>query len=1110
MKQNEIGKLVTLGSATVLGALLMLAGPQNHGVLVHADDQAPASQTLEKTADAVFSRISDESATNNTQTDATTVKSDGDQATTQVQTPVKSATPSTAADAESDASQPTGTTDPADSKDDTTQPVTATTETSATTVDDVWHDGVTDAWQERWLTEEGSRMVENPTEGGVGGQDVTQSDDTARATMPLNAAYLGSEDYDNESDIITLSDGHSPYQPGENVYQFKLDAATWTKQARRGPSFTDDGQMVLQSDGSYSVEQAKTTGLSLKPGTRLAVTISQISPNATFELKINAGKEFKIVTGINRPGTYYFDLSAYGDDLWSAKDITWLPAIVSGDDTATLTISDIHLDYNAGFDAKKSQAETYTNSWRPDRLDYTADYESGMKVSGTDFFKDKNTIVRTVNVNDQGNLFVNGKIFGSDPQLIGNTLVFKAKTNWAGISFSQTPVKLTFYANLQDLENEQNALAAPIEGGYYAADFSNLKNSTLYIAYTTAALALDDASFSAQAQAAAQGDMVAAQQAATDRVNAFYAKIPQPTAQQLNILDKGTTAESQLQTYYKAWTIMHESNMDPELGYDYAYPTYATSKAYIWHNGSEVTRYAASWEAFYTMQYESFIDPDTAWQNFIGQISQVSDDGSLAGEGLPVNRARVALILYNNSTSTEQGLNGLKQTWQKIEQNLKWALENPYWVFPGSTGSDQPDTDFLASAIIDIPYMEQLYDLLQANGVITDAAARKATLEQMKAEQIKNYEDYFFFGPDGKPIQKVLKKDGKLSDPNPDIVNELMVTKALHMPGLTDDEYAKVLSYFNSLFDSDQDFGHMGVDKYEEWAYTVYGLLEHGQKDLAMQLIDTTLRDAPRAHTLGEELRGGEDGKDPYIAGVHVSAFGSAQMIDAFWMANGLRYDAGGLRVYNLTADGAVSGIRSGNDVYSYTLKDGVVTDYKNGKLFKVETIGPDDDDFVDLRTAPVVDPTALKAAIAEANQIDAAKYSADSVKSLDQAVSQGQTVLADTSSTQAGLDDATAAIQQALKDLDLIQKKTQVGPALSVDPADFYDHTKKAVTAGPESVVVAKPLSHTETPQTKAAKAKTTLPKTGEASSVEVGILGGLVSVLALLGLASPLRKQD
>lgn len=658
------------------------------------------------------------------------------------------------------------------------------------TVQKIWGKGITDKWQERWLSAEDSRMIINPVPEGLK-EGQTQSSLTAGPNIPLNVGYLGPKNNTMTKDVIQLSD-----TPGKNMYATK-----------------------------------------------------------------------------------------------------------------------------------------YQNSWRPDRLGYKSRYASGMNLSGTDFFKNTDTILREINKNNQGELYISGKLNGNNFKVSDRFLTYDNSVNRNGISFSIKPTNIKFYRNKADLEKDKSSSKKPYQNGFFLADFSNMKNSKLYVGFTTGSINEKDNSFLKKTSKAVRGNVEFASKKATNRVNQYYAKIPVPDTHHLSVKNPTTSAKQQLQTYYKGWSLMHDNILpsSPEIGFNY--PSYATSKFIMWHTGAPKTRYAASWETFYTMQYESLIDPTKAWNGFIGQISQISSNGTLAGEGLPVNRARTALILYNNSLNSQQGLNGLKQTYQKIDKNLSWSLNNPRWVFPNSgVQNTEKDCDFLASSIIDVPYMQQIYSILSNKHVISPKNARDkiSELEKAKETQLKNYSKWFFYN--GHPVQKVQVTGNKIEQP--EIINQLMVTKGLHIPGMEQENANKLLDYYNSLFNSNVSFGNMGVDKYEEYAYTVYGLLDHRKNMQATQLIDTSLRDIPRAHSLGEELRAGENGDSPYIGGVQVSAFAAAQMIDSMFMRNNLRMDEGKLNISNITnQQGRVRNIHSGSDTISYRLVGNKVYIIKNGKL---------------------------------------------------------------------------------------------------------------------------------------------------------------------------------
>lgn len=373
MKRTNIGKYVSLSSAAVLGSLILIAGPQGN-TSVHAADQVPTTQgtvktkseaisqgknvtadkgadvvapDAQKTAAPVATWSTDSQPVTETTNQPDVASTAAPAAATQDAAKSTVSTPAEEAAAKTSAATPAEAAKTAEAEATTTPTASnqVAEQTTPATVESIWGEGNSSASQERWMTENGSRLIENPTPSGFGQPNTYQASVTDRPTMPLNTAYLGTDGTDSESDVITLSDQPAAYTLGNNVHTYKLDNSTWSSNQGAAPTF-EDGKMTLHFDGWWVVAQA-TMKDTIKPGTRLVVTVDQLTDGAFFELSANAGKPVTILH-VTKPGTYVWNMDDYGPEIFTGKPITWQAKIYSDGlvQGSTATVSDMHLDYN--------------------------------------------------------------------------------------------------------------------------------------------------------------------------------------------------------------------------------------------------------------------------------------------------------------------------------------------------------------------------------------------------------------------------------------------------------------------------------------------------------------------------------------------------------------------------------------------------------------------------------------------------------------------------------------------------------------------------------------------------------------------------------------------
>lgn len=809
------------------------------------------------------------------------------------------------------------------------------------TTQEIWGEGDSSQWQEKWLTMPNSRLVLN--------HDVGKSN----SSLPFSPSYIGPEKSTDYTAAFTISDtplglqdtGSNPSDIKKVTKEFSMNGDVWSREGGSDDStvaFGDNELVLTVAKGSdWMVADTDYSSMSINQNAELTVHFNSIK-NGTAEVKAKlddgaAGSDVKLLEGITKEGDYKINLAnTIGGEAIGFHKIKFYVSAVGSE--AQVKVGGMSVTTEENSKVKDMFATDESISWRPDYTSFSANYVSGMKVSGHDYFYDVDTTVREIAKNDKGSLYLSGDL-KSNVNADSQSIVMTDENSKSAVAFSVQPTSINYYKNQQDMLNNAGASAQPIDNGVFLAEFPDGESQPVYVTYSMKEPAVSDEAMKQDVMAPiAAGDVAQAKEKRTQEEDDFYAKVPVPSMKDISVGGRTTKKEDIEKQYYKAWDLMNSSVYpeSAEIGYDY--PQFATSKATRWGNGAPKSRWTAAWEGFYNCQYYSYIDPETSWKAFKGLISQVSEDGSLAGEGLPVNRARTAMIMYNNTKDKKTALDNLNEVYQNIDKNLVFAFNNPRWFFPNSGRPDnQKDTDFLAAALVDVPYMEKIYSLLQDNGYITNGADKIAEWEHTRETQLANYENWFF--KDGNAYEWAnIQSDGTVTD----LENTwpTYTTKGFHIPELSKDKYDSIHQYFTSLYDPAKDDAGLGIVKYEELAYTAYGLYEHGENELANELLDTSIRDIVGGHYMCEQLEPSDDNSGSKTGGVYCSVFGASQMIDSLWMRNNMRYDSGDITVYGYNdAEGGVNNIHSGSDIYGFAYKGNKATIYKNGAAAKTVTL---------------------------------------------------------------------------------------------------------------------------------------------------------------------------
>ena len=569
------------------------------------------------------------------------------------------------------------------------------------------------------------------------------------------------------------------------------------------------------------------------------------------------------------------------------------------------------------------EASEYRTSWAPHMLGFSAKYDNGMLLEGQDFFYDTKTIVRRINYTGDNAPVLAGAYWGNNCYVDGSTLVIintGAKKYITTITFNNEIDSIKFYSSYNNLR--YNILGSSNMGtkGFWKVKFKNVTNHTI-----TAAITVNSDMYSIydtmQLSKRAAND-TRLDQKLTNREeywNDFLRKVPQPGTFELTTIDsKGVTSKDVERMYYNAWILLGQDILpeNPETGF--YHKQMACGKPSMWGHGSPKAAYTAAWDSIYGYQMYSYIDPDTAWDCYTGLMSLVerssdgSRDGMLAGESLPVNRARTAWILYQ----AKPDINKLRENFSNLDINLWWSMNHTYWIY-GDINNDMnlnlKDSDFTAAVLVDLPYMIKICQLLGETEFEQIWTQRyNQFLSDFQQWHVRWYDD-------GAGGQVQLGCNDGISGA---LIQTLWATKALYSPDLSSASDAAFYRRLEREYDINKTFMGFSDVKLEEIMYTIYGLYDNGYTSYAKTLTEASIREVVRASWFTETYSSGDY---PIGDGVAPSLFGAVQLIDSVWIRNGYRYDAGVPAFQNFFDTGSLKNIRLNGETFDYVLENGTV-----------------------------------------------------------------------------------------------------------------------------------------------------------------------------------------
>ncbi|GBF73415.1 hypothetical protein PA598K_01704 [Paenibacillus sp. 598K] len=776
--------------------------------------------------------------------------------------------------------------------------------------------------QRRWMSVPGSRIVVNPFDFHLP-DPTTQVHYSNSPILPLNIGFLSPwpTDYKGYTlpNVMGVFDKSQTDQAVDTVWSASFDDPDkW-----RISEFEFPEDAIVDFDPEYirlHVKNDATYPWQFLTSESIAIDLDKqpllqlhTETTGTWAIKIydlskgDRGDERVLRAEGSGDGTETIDIAKMVPDWKGEKDI--LLRIFQVGKGSYLNIDTLEI---VEIQSALAEAEAYTTTWAPHELTFGADYKSGLRLEGADFFYDEDTVVRTIQAKRQGtssSLSLFGQYKG-DIQWMEeiNTLYVSTgedqQDQQYAISFGQLSSSgIRYFASYADMLTD-NGSPEPFGRGYWLMDFdlTVMPTGGLATAFSIGTSADSKASvLAAVRQPFANNDRDRKAKERLNQWNQYLAKVPAPGRFELEYVDsQGVTFEQIEQEYYKAW-VFTASNIlaaAPEVGFDY--PQIVTGKASLWAHGDPKAAYSASWESLLSIQQYAYIDVDLAWEAFKGLMSLVDEDGLMAGESLPSRKAQTALILYNISKDAES----LEDIYPALERYLLWRIDHLRWIMPGIDDPTVIDAEFAVSALKDIEFTIQISRILGYTDKVD-------VWEDRYRDLYIKYTTTFW--KDGVPYQYYNLVNGEFTPGNP-----LWTSTGMYITDLDSTLRESLYARLKANMKPEEPFAGLFIPKHPDISYLTYGLIEHGFVDDARVIIETMVRDVTQAHFFAEQyvVPG-----VPYPQGVRPSSFGATMLVDNVLQRNGLRTDLGEPLFTNLfDTNGEVSNLSLGGSIMNFAL----------------------------------------------------------------------------------------------------------------------------------------------------------------------------------------------
>ena len=571
-----------------------------------------------------------------------------------------------------------------------------------------------------------------------------------------------------------------------------------------------------------------------------------------------------------------------------------------------------------GKDDKIAEAKSYNTSWSPHALYFNAEYESGLKINGKDYFYNEKTVIREITYEGSSMPVICGSTDFTCTRE-GSSILIKDNNFVIAISFSQD-FDLTFYDSVAIAERglPGSDTQGRKEDTFWKVKFKEEpENKTIAVAVTVDTKdASNETVIKVSSDAANDKELDKRFKERIFAWNEYFKKVPIPGTYEFEMIeDKGATPAEVDRMYYTAWTLLAQCVLPKATETGFNYRQMSCGKPSMWAEGEPKAVFTAAWDSIYGIHMYAYIDPEVAWDCFEGFMTLVehSDDpnrnGMISGESLPTNRSRTAWLIYQMNPDKEK----LERVYEDLNVNLYWSMNHTYWIHKGNNPLDAKlrDSDFTASVLVDIPYMIKICN------------------ELGKADDAKLWQDRFneFIEEFPSWHTKTVKRKGQtvlMAQGEP-----LWTSKSLYIPELSEEVDNAFFLLLDSRYNKKATFAGFTAVKLEEIMYCIYGLYDNADRgedyiEIAKTLNECSIREVVRASAFGENYT--SDPRNPRTTGVRPSLFGVVQLIDSIWIRNGYRYDSGEPELQNFFSEGSLKNIHFGDKEFSYTMKDGQAT----------------------------------------------------------------------------------------------------------------------------------------------------------------------------------------
>jgi hypothetical protein len=785
--------------------------------------------------------------------------------------------------------------------------------------------------QQRWLSVPESRIVLNPYDFNSRRTPVEQS---TGPELPLSAGYYAGDEASTVRNLLSLYQRPAGEPPAPDIDvdfhdSFSSLSPSWSAEPGLVPTVADDQLHLTLGTDAPNAWGALSRELTLDVDAYPQVQITVTGAEAAWALKVTDGTQpvDTILQGdTHQEGTFTYDLAEATGWTGTKTFQVRLFAVGKGQ---RLDVDDLRIQSKPV--PWLRSAETFSTTWLPHALPFTASYGQGGKAKGQDFFHDENSITRSLSFTglstDGGAVQIAGAYAGPVSfDRDQRTLTVEHEHYRYAVAVPAADAEIAFYASENDLIAGGPTLSEPGRTGFWALTVAPGQGDTslatqVGIGFAPASDATVVAGRRARDAATRAGADVDPRhwERYWDRL---LSRVPRPHDFAVSAVDdRGVPPADVRATYYRAWVFLAADVLppEPEVGYDH--PQLAAGKPSMWNFGAHGARASASWDSLLGMQYLAYVDPETAWRSYTGLMSLVDDDGMLGGESLPSRKAQTAWILYALTGDTAR----LRAIYPDLRRHLLWARANPRWIFGDHDDQNERDAEFVVSLLLDFGYA----------GRIAAALGEAEEVEFWQGQYDTFFADYlrwFWETPTSPPRQYYFLDTGAESPGN-----TLWVTTGLHLPTIAGDHLEGLKKRFTDRYDAAADFGGFGFPdvKAPDVTWTTYGLLEQGMTRQAAGLVDAVLRDMVRSGEFAEVYQPGPNG--PEGTGVRPSLFGAVNVLDAVWLRNGYRMDAGDPRFVLLGgsmeqgADGRPGGGVDGLRIRGRTLN--LHTDGEHGQV---------------------------------------------------------------------------------------------------------------------------------------------------------------------------------